>query len=598
MGYNYAIGIGGTGARLMEALVRLCECGYLSLEEGENEITCLLVDADTSNGNALKTQEVIKKYKECQKYLGNDPKRKIFATKLTGINDCHFAKPFSEDDLKADKKIDIISLARESSDPDTAISLVKRHYKDSAFNEDLRKGLYGMPSVGTFIFSYYSDKSPIINDLLKQIVNQANQIDGEEKIRIFIAGSVFGGTGASGLPYLSKAIHRKVNEAGENLINRLEIFGCLMLPYFKHDGTGTDGKINQDRFDMVAHEAMDDYIKLMENNVFKKIYLIGDTSMPVRGGCCYAGSPQKNMPHISELFAASQARAFFTGTIDEMTGKSIDYVDPFNLQGNTINNVTWGDCRIGASGKLQKFVEDFILFNYYYSMYIIPLMFNFHGSGAEYLKLYDEIKKTSIENQKISELRKMKLLDRFWKKGRGWLGWLGWFSKKKFAGWRNELILTEAFIHLFKYMTDSATWYYGLIHEYNKNEKICSECEESTSCKKEFPEAKQECINSKVKLPELFRVEGAEMLKERSFFPKWLETHKENSEKIFLDKCKTFSKDIAKKATLGNKKSKNIILRDIRQRQLDATNIDSYYLFRELISELYAAISEPVINEK
>ena len=52
---NYFIGVGGTGARILESLIRLCECGHVSAEK----IKCVMVDADNQNGNAAKTSNLI-----------------------------------------------------------------------------------------------------------------------------------------------------------------------------------------------------------------------------------------------------------------------------------------------------------------------------------------------------------------------------------------------------------------------------------------------------------------------------------------------------------------------------------------------------------
>jgi len=571
--HNYAIGIGGTGARVMEAMVRLCECGYLSLDD---ELTCLIIDADTVNGNVLKTKKLFENYKKCQKDLETSTDRRIFKTTLSGVPSAggtqnHFAKPFAETELEENTEISILSLAEKSRDK-KAYNLMKRYFKKYEYERNLTKGLYGMPGVGTFIFAYYSDNSPVINDLLQKIVVEA-QSPKTSNIRIFLAGSVFGGTGASGMPYLAKTIYNRVEELGESCLDRIEIFGCLMLPYFTYDDSEDGSKVNQDKFEMNAYESIDDYIKLKREGVFKRIYLIGDTSKPLRGRRSYEGTTQVNMPHISELFAASQARDFFMGSIGQTVNNAgfnneVDYANPLALDGNSIKEVKWGDCAGGE--ELGKFVSNFITFNFYFSMGVVPLIFDFDGGASSYFKLCADPKPFA---KRVESLRKMKLLDDCWVRG-------GRFSKRKFAKWIEDIIVAKPYIELYKYLTDSAAWYYMLTYQYRADARECITC--TDSCNFKFEDALKECACSVPMLTQLFSEKGAEMLRNRSILPLWVNKNQGKRDLFWeynRDLMSSIDKDLNLISGMHSDKSEG-----------SADTSDQF--FRKLVRELFSHIEQ------
>lgn len=57
----YLIGIGGTGARCLEAFVHMTGAGLLNTNQ---DVKIVYVDADTSCGNLTKTQETVNLYKK------------------------------------------------------------------------------------------------------------------------------------------------------------------------------------------------------------------------------------------------------------------------------------------------------------------------------------------------------------------------------------------------------------------------------------------------------------------------------------------------------------------------------------------------------
>ena len=71
MAKNYLIGIGGTGARVIQSFIYLCATGY----GPDNDVTVFMIDPDKANGNLDTTTKLIDCYIDCRRnYLrGADP---------------------------------------------------------------------------------------------------------------------------------------------------------------------------------------------------------------------------------------------------------------------------------------------------------------------------------------------------------------------------------------------------------------------------------------------------------------------------------------------------------------------------------------------
>jgi len=58
---NFVVGIGGTGARVIESMLFLSAAGY-----GPEELGVIIVDPDSGNGNLDRTLKLISEYQACR----------------------------------------------------------------------------------------------------------------------------------------------------------------------------------------------------------------------------------------------------------------------------------------------------------------------------------------------------------------------------------------------------------------------------------------------------------------------------------------------------------------------------------------------------
>ena len=516
---NYLIGVGGVGSRIVESAVRLCECGYIDVDT----INCSIVDVDTSNGNAGKTNELIEKYKQCRASLGATNLSSIFKTNIVGLGkrgDTYRITPLEGEAGTISIQGTLVNAGDEDSH-----ALMSALYTEDEIKEQVDKGFYANPALGNTFFTYSMESAGgakgELSELIKKIANDTNS----GNVNLYIAASVFGGTGASGLAFICDKILEAIEKMPNPKRDNLHIHACLMLPYFAYDADGKDSeelKIDQNKFNSNALAALERYA--IAKDVFDSVLLLGDPRKTIRGAYSDEGSSQFNWPHAVELFAAAEAGKFFSNDRHaEGAYKNTNwYANPFKVgSGDKIHALSWSD--YDGWETLSKKIGDFILLNYYYSSYIIPMLFDSvgdkfvswaFGKAAEAQDRLDDLADWAHESFVI---------------------------EKKFLGlikptysWREGIAVRE-FLQLFNYFTDSAQWYYKLVHEYGVLSGDHRPCWEQS-----LKRCDGVCTKSRdILLPRIFGTNGANMLAKRACMPK---------SSAFLADCSNFSKEIRQNA--------------------------------------------------
>lgn len=313
--YNLVL-LGGTGAKCGEIIIHMCANGYLDCKE----LNILYIDSDTTNGNAQYFKRVVKLYQAC---------RKQYLIKESPIPS--FFKP--EIRLICENPVKGVTyfkdLAHQSSkstiEKDSAEVLMKALYTDEERNMKISEGFFARPNVGAALFAANMDR--VMGKFLQFI--SSDQKDMKE-IRIFMLGSIFGGTGASSLPTISKYLKQKLFGDSDNKLihEEMKIGGCMVLPYFSFSRknlseeilSGEKIPIEADKFVTKTKSALKYYKYVDEDQgrqVFDSLYILGHDRYDVRGMYETAGSNQRNLPHITEFYSAMSAVDFFESKIEE-----------------------------------------------------------------------------------------------------------------------------------------------------------------------------------------------------------------------------------------------------------------------------------------
>lgn len=306
----YVFAIGGTGARCLESLIYLCAMGL-----GPNELHPILVDPDSGNGNLNRTKELIIRYKEIRDKIKNPIPGSLFYTNML----------FNEQEKDPDVKTQIPNFFDPNYRLQPGTNTLKhfidynnklqgndgKYLADLLFSSnememDMAQGYRGVPSIGSMLMSNIEQ-----HKMWKALVSD---LKNNSESKVFLFASVFGGTGASGYPVISRLIKNEAPEA--------RVGGALLLPYFR---LPDPKNLIQQRENLKKEKVLPDSNSFMVNSKaacdfygknFKAIdsnYILGDDLDQCAQYDDYqlGSNEQKNDAHMIELFAAYAALDFW-----------------------------------------------------------------------------------------------------------------------------------------------------------------------------------------------------------------------------------------------------------------------------------------------
>jgi hypothetical protein len=300
----FAIGIGGTGSKCLESLTQLASVGLL--ENNSQSIYTLFVDPDETNGNLERARISLSRHQDCYK-LFEQGNRELpwMRTRLTPFG---LWSPFSK--ITTDKQLSALfgydSLKR--SEPDLG-NLFDVLFTPEEREATLDVGFRGRPAIGSAVMSQI-DLDNLDEEVWRRLIERIqNDAGSGANPRIILFGSIFGGTGASGLPTIGRLLDQKLKDV--NIREKVPIACVFMLPYFSFTPTGkmaaNEVYARSDQFLMNTEAALRYY--LSQSQPFNGVYLLGNQK-PSEVAFSLGKQTQTNQPHFVELYAGLAARHF------------------------------------------------------------------------------------------------------------------------------------------------------------------------------------------------------------------------------------------------------------------------------------------------
>ncbi|MBQ6132463.1 MAG: hypothetical protein IJL12_09020 [Selenomonadaceae bacterium] len=286
----FFISIGGTGSKVMESLTHLCIAGLLP----ENErLYIAAIDPDVGNGNLERTSTALNNFAVFQNFsVGNDTP--LFKNKISIV------RPFPWNPTGHDKNLDdLLEFYHNSNTP--VGKLYEVLYTKKERETTLNEGFRGHPSIGSAVLAKKFDDGSKLTAQIEKIVGEG------ESVKIFLAGSVFGGTGAAGLPTIARLLKNNLADYAD----RISIGGVLILPYFSFTPTDKFDELfaRSENFLPNTKAALKYYSE--KENLFDATYFIGDSVMTPVGEFSVGSANQRNEAHIVEFYAALATADFF-----------------------------------------------------------------------------------------------------------------------------------------------------------------------------------------------------------------------------------------------------------------------------------------------
>jgi hypothetical protein len=330
----YIIAIGGTGAKFAQAVVHTAASGLFKKQDVIENLNILFVDPDKGNGNLSETTKIIKNYQECYGYVNSGNNIPWMATRIekfqeglwSPVNNVNFRL---RDAFKYDNY----------SNDDPIKNLFEVLYTQQERDLDIQEGFRGRPAVGSAVMTMLNQEQ--INQgswqaLIEQVYN--DYIKGETP-KIFLCGSIFGGTGASGFPTLGRLIAEELEKINNNLLSHVKLGGLLMLPYFHFTSSvrASEQEIyaRPEEFLLKTEAALNYYGT--QKLKFDTVYLLGTQKQASVNNFSTGGKNQRNPPHFLELYGALSLRDFL------FTNKSINQGTVVLLSHNDSNSINWYD---------------------------------------------------------------------------------------------------------------------------------------------------------------------------------------------------------------------------------------------------------------
>lgn len=304
MGY-YFISVGGSGTRVLESVAHLCAAGLLPNKNGEGHFYAMSIDPDTGNGNLTRTNTLL----NCL-----DRFQRVKVGKGTPLlkTPLKLATPFNWSPVGLGKKLDdVVSYMNYSTMP--IGKLYESLYTKKEREEVLDQGFRGRPSIGAMVMSMQATAK--VKTAWNNFVNDVNsdvKINGSAQI--FLAGSIFGGTGAAGLPTIARLLREIFHDHCAS--GKVRIGGALLLPYFSF-APSDDQRINiglfasADNFLTNTKAALRYYADTKESG-YDSMYFIGDETMLPLPNFSIGAAAQRNDAHIVDFFAAMAAVHFYS----------------------------------------------------------------------------------------------------------------------------------------------------------------------------------------------------------------------------------------------------------------------------------------------
>lgn len=322
----FIFGIGGTGERVMRSLTMLMASGAQAFDG--HEVYPIIIDYDQNNADKERTVRLLQNYMEVHNAAfkrhssTSDIKGQVgqfFAAHLRNMNGLeNFVFPFkpAAPNEKFRDYIGFSSLAGDTLNTERLLDSLydKSNRADTELNLDMTVGFKGNPNIGSVVFHTIGDTN--------EFRTFCSLYEPKNDDKVIIIGSLFGGTGASGIPEIVKAIRSK--HAGANIAT------ILVMPYFAPiEQRG--GAIKASRFNSKTKAALSYYKDSGLMDQINKVYYVGDPT-PTSIAYSEGGGTQINNANLIELISALMIEHFVS--MDGSSNKDKEF--KFSLDANIV----------------------------------------------------------------------------------------------------------------------------------------------------------------------------------------------------------------------------------------------------------------------
>lgn len=435
----FAIGIGGTGAKCVEALVHLHAAGLIQDQDGKGtRLGTFLVDPDQQSTLLARSVIAVDRYSKLRELLGNATEG--FASSEIDHYGTWSPLAGSSPGISLEQVFAKPVLRNQSPGLSALFDCL---YTPEEQIAELDVGFRGRPPIGSAVMSRITLEKAAEAGGWKKLLGDIQTAAGSGVAPVIhLFGSVFGGTGASGVPTLGGMLKTWLQQQG---LSRVRVHASLLLPYFDFDGQGDQdtGIHAEARNFQLNTDAALQYLANNGKSCFDQVYLVG-SDIKARYNFSIGGRSQDNDAHIIELLATLGVRHGCRSSSDN----GYAYV----LSRGKEEEVVWEDIpddTVVAKG-LAKAARFAVAWKRNYSLEIDAAQntpIKAFAAGAPWLRQYFSLKEDSIKNSEgrpsiraQDELALKQAIDGY---TATLLQWLKQFSSNTGLGFKQKLFAEE-----------------------------------------------------------------------------------------------------------------------------------------------------------
>lgn len=340
----YIFAIGGTGSRVLKSLAMALAAGVVPKDPVNGEpydIVPIIIDPHEKNKDVLECKNILANYKRIRQDIYGDALKSegFYATRIRTLKEVgasdnsdlelvdEFFFPISE--ITCDTFSNYVGQT-DASVPSNVKIFTRMLYSAEELETPMQHGFYGQPNLGTVALGAFKDSD--YYTVLRKAFKTGD--------KLFFIGSIFGGTGAAGLPMLISSVRQ--NEEINEHFSQAPIGALVVMPYFSIE-EDVDSKIKQSDFTLKTKTALRYYKKDLDPYVNNLYYLadpIGTGTIKNDKG---DGGQQENKAHIVELIGAlaiydfAQTKFDLNQTVTQDKSERVVASNPLKFQFSVMN---------------------------------------------------------------------------------------------------------------------------------------------------------------------------------------------------------------------------------------------------------------------
>ncbi|GHU70303.1 hypothetical protein FACS1894184_15570 [Clostridia bacterium] len=365
---HFLVFLGGTGAKCAEALVQLAAAGAA----GGTDLTyhILTVDVDATNGNRKRALEAIGRYQllreqfpASDRFVGSS----LFAPRIMHY-DWHVQMP---DVFAFSAGVDCLNAMRTQNNPDE-LDLMRLLYSDEEMGFNFaREGFHAIPAIGAPVMQYILREGLGMEPLEAFVSVMRAEIGAQS--HLILVGSIFGGTGACGVPALMRYFTDQMSNVA--LAGRLHTHAVLLLPYYHFADPSTDEPmtVHARRFYNNARGALAFYRDMEKELKYERLYLIG-SPVDYNMGAYHPGMESQQNPPTPVEWESALAIAHCVSTPIESNEGARQFIHSVRGSGPegapTQLKLAWRDFSLPIAGTVGTMMRFCAAYLGYYRQYI------------------------------------------------------------------------------------------------------------------------------------------------------------------------------------------------------------------------------------